>query len=315
MKIVILDGYTLNPGDLKWDSIQAFGTLQIYPRTESDEILERISDADIVLTNKTPLTREVLKQCRSLKLICVLATGYDVIDVAAAKEMGIVVCNVPGYGTRSVSQFAIALLLEICCHVGHHAHKVREGKWIQSSDWCFWDYPIIELNEKVMGIVGYGRIGQSTAAIARSLGMRVIATGHTHFQKDVEYVDIKTLCKKSDVIVLHCSLNEQTHHLINSETISLMKPSAILINNARGELVDEYALAQALNEDKILAAGLDVVSKEPMSKDNPLRLAKNCFITPHMSWGSNEARKRIIDTTSENIQHFLAGDIIHQVNE
>ena len=315
MKIVVLDGHTLNPGDLSWNCIEALGDLEVYPRTEFNEILTRIKDADIVLTNKTPLKKETLNECNSLKMIGVLATGYDVVDIQVAKQIGIVVCNVPGYGTQSVSQFAFALLLEICCQVGHHSQKVKEGKWIQSSDWCFWDMPLIELNQKVMGIIGCGRIGQETAKLARAIGMQVIATGHQHLKEDVDYVDLETLCKIADVIVLHYSLNQDTYHIINEKTLSWMKTSCILINNARGDLIDEMALASALNEKKIFAAGLDVVSKEPMSEHNPLRLARNCFITPHMSWGSYEARKRIMDTTAENIQSFIKGNIINQVNK
>lgn len=314
MKIVVLDGYALNPGDLDWSLLKSLGNVEIYDRTSQSEILQRVQGSDIILTNKTPLTKKVIDGCNQLKLISVLATGYDIVDVDAANQKGIVVCNVPSYGTYSVSQFAIALLLEICCQVGYHSQKVFQGKWTENKDWCFWDSPLIELYQKTMGIIGYGRIGQRTGEIAKALGMHVIAYDKYPTKEDTEYVGLDELCKKSDVIILHCSLNSQTYHLINKVRLESMKKSAILINNARGSLVDETALAEALNKGTIRAAGLDVVSLEPIQKNNPLLYAKNCFITPHMSWGSYEARQRIMNCTINNITSFLAGHLINQVN-
>lgn len=316
MKAVILDGYALNPGDLDWKSITAIDDIRIYDRTPISKIKERINDAEIVLTNKTPLTRKMLYMCPNIKYIGVLATGYDVIDIDAAKERNIVVCNVPDYGIYRVSQFAIALLLEICSHVGHHEKEVRKGTWIKKNEWCFWDYPLIELYGKTMGIIGYGRIGQNTGRIAKSLGMKVIVNDiyKNSELKDVHYVDFDTLCKNSDVIVLHCSLNSENYHIINKEALSKMKKSAIIINNARGGLINESDLAEALNNELIYAAALDVVSSEPIKENNPLLTAKNCMITPHMSWGAKEARQRIMKTTNDNILAFLRGNPINQVN-
>lgn len=314
MKIVILDGYALNPGDLDWSSLKRLGDTKIYDRTSENEILQRVKDADIILTNKTPLTKEIINSCNQLKLISVLATGYDIIDVDTANQRGIVVCNVPSYGTYSVSQFAIALLLEICCQVGYHSQEIFQGKWTENKEWCFWDRPLIELYQKTMGIIGYGRIGQRTGEIARALGMHVIANDKYFAKEDTEYVCLDELCKRSDVIVLHCSLNSETYHLINETRLKSMKSTAILINNSRGSLIDEIALAEALNKGTIRAAGLDVVSLEPIQKNNPLLHAKNCFITPHMSWGSYEARQRIMNCTIKNITGFLAGHSVNQVN-
>ena len=315
MKLVVLDGYTLNPGDLDWSSMESLGETKIYDRTSENEIFDRIQDADIVLTNKTPLRKELIERCNRLRLISVLATGYDVVDVDAASKKGIVVCNVPSYGTYSVSQFAIALLLEICCQVGHHSQMVFQGKWTKNKDWCFWDSPLTELYQKTMGIIGYGRIGQRTGEIAKALGMHVIAYDKYPCKENIEYVDLDELCKNSDVIVLHCSLNAQTYHLINKERLKAMKKSAILINNSGGSLIDEIALAEALNNGIIKAAGLDVVSLEPIQKNNPLLHTKNCFITPHMSWGSYEARKRILNSTVKNITSFIAGHPVNQIND
>lgn len=314
MKIVVLDGYALNPGDLDWSSLKRLGDTKIYDRTSENEILQRVKNADIILTNKTPLTKEIINSCNQLKLISVLATGYDIIDVDTANQRGIVVCNVPSYGTYSVSQFAIALLLEICCQVGYHSQEIFQGKWTENKEWCFWDRPLIELYQKTMGIIGYGRIGQRTGEIARALGMHVIANDKYFAKEDTEYVCLDELCKRSDVIVLHCSLNSETYHLINETRLKSMKSTAILINNSRGSLIDEIALAEAWNKGTIRAAGLDVVSLEPIQKNNPLLHAKNCFITPHMSWGSYEARQRIMNCTIKNITGFLAGYSVNQVN-
>ena len=319
MKIVILDGYTENPGDLSWEALEEFGALTVYDRTpyETEEIVRRIGDAEIVITNKVPLGREVLDACPSVRFIAVLATGYNVVDVACAREKGIPVSNVPAYGTQAVAQFAIALLLEICAHVAHHSDAVHAGRWESAPDWTFWDYPLIELAGKTMGIVGFGRIGQATGRIAKALGMTVLASGSRETEAGraiAEYVDFDTLCARSDVIALHCPLFPENTGMINRESIAKMKPGVILINNARGGLVVEQDLADALNAGRVLAAGLDVVSTEPIRPDNPLLKAKNCLITPHISWAPKEARQRILDTTCENLRAFLTGAPVNVVN-
>lgn len=316
MKIVVLDGYTENPGDLSWQCLEALGDVRIYDRTQEEDIVQRIKDAQIVITNKTPINNDTLQSCTDIKLIAVLATGYDIVDWKAAAQLHIPVCNVPAYGPYSVAQFAMALLLEICSHVGHHNQAVHEGAWENCPDWCFWEKPLMELQNKTMGIIGYGRIGQTTASIARAMGMKTIA--YDCFPnpnlKDITYVSLDELYEKSDVIVLHCSLNDDNREMINKASIAKMKSNVILINNARGGLVNESDLADALNEGDILAAGVDVVSHEPIAGDNPLLKAKNCIITPHMSWGSVEARMRIMEMTCETIASFLKGNIINCVN-
>lgn len=316
MKIVVLDGYTENPGDLDWGCLEKLGELIIYDRTKSEEIVQRIGDAQIVITNKTPITKETMEQCPTIKLITLLATGYDVVDVIEAKKRNIPVCNVPAYGPYSVAQFAIALLLEICNHVGHHNQAVHEGAWENCADWCFWEKPLMELQNKTMGIIGYGRIGQTTGTIARAMGMKTIAYDcyHDPNLKDIAYVTFEELCRQSDVIVLHCSLNDENRGIINRASIALMKSNVIIINNARGPLINEKDLANALNEGQVYAAGLDVVSEEPIRKDNPLLKAKNCILTPHMSWGSVEARQRIMEMTCDNITAFLSGSLMNCVN-
>jgi len=319
MKIVILDGYTENPGDLSWKPLERFGELTVYDRTpyENTEIIRRIGDAEIVVTNKTPLNRAVLEACPSVRFIAVLATGYNVVDVAYAREKGIPVSNVPAYGTDAVGQFAIALLLEICSHVKHHSDAVHAGRWQSAPDWTFWDYPLIELAGKTMGIVGFGRIGQTTGRIARALGMNVLASGSRETEAGraiAEYTDLDTLLKTSDVICLHCPLFPETAGIINKANIAKMKDGVILINNSRGGLVIEQDLADALNVGKVLAAGLDVVSTEPIRADNPLLTAKNCLITPHISWAPKEARQRILDCTAENLRAFLDGKPVNVVN-
>ena len=319
MKIVILDGYTENPGDLSWAQLEAFGELTVYDRTpyETAEIIRRIGNAEIVVTNKVPLTREVLEACPNIRFITVLATGYNVVDTACARERGIPVSNVPAYGTAAVGQFAIALLLEICSHVAHHSEAVHAGRWESAPDWTFWDYPLIELAGKTMGIVGFGRIGQTTGRIAKALGMNVLAAGSRETEAGREiarYVDRGELFASSDVICLHCPLFPETAVMINRDTIAQMKDGVILINNSRGGLVVEQDLADALNSGKVLAAGLDVVSTEPIRADNPLLKAKNCFITPHISWAPKEARQRILDCTADNLRAFLDGKPIHVVN-
>jgi glycerate dehydrogenase len=314
MKIVILDGYTLNPGDLSWNALEALGELTVYDRTaltDENEIIRRIGDAEVIFTNKTPLSARVFETCEGLTYVGVMATGYNVVDIAAAKERGITVTNIPTYGTAAVGQFAIALLLEICHHIGHHDDAVHEGRWQTNPDWCFWDYPLIELDGKTMGIIGFGRIGQSTGKIAQALGMRVIAYDAMENEAGraiAEYVPLDTLLKKSDVITLHCPLFPETQGMINIETIAKMKDGVIILNNSRGPLVVEQDLADALNSGKVYAAGLDVVSSEPIKADNPLLKAKNCIITPHISWAPKESRQRLMNIAVDNLKSFLVGE-------
>ena len=317
MKIVVLDGFTLNPGDLSWGGLEALGSVTVYDRTPKEEIVSRIGDADAILTNKTPISAETLAACPSVKYIGVLATGYNVVDTTAAKERGIPVCNIPTYGTAAVGQFAIAMLLEICHHVAHHSDAVHEGRWSSNVDWCFWDYPLIELDGKTMGVVGFGRIGQTTGRIARAFGMKVLA--FDPYPNDAgravaEYADLGTLLRESDVIALHCNLTKENTGLINRETIAKMKDGVILLNNSRGPLIVEQDLADALNSGKVYAAGLDVVSEEPISPENPLLSAKNCLITPHISWAPKESRKRLLDTAVENVARWQAGSPVNVVN-
>lgn len=321
MKIVVLDGYTENPGDLSWNELEALGEVEIYDRTsyvDDPIIAQRIGDAEVVVLNKTPITRETLDKCPNIKLIAVLATGYNVVDYGCAKEKGIPVVNVPTYGTACVGQYAIALLLEICHHIGHHSQTVHEGKWQNHVDWCYWDYPLIELDGKTAGIIGFGRIGQTTGRIAKALGMNVVA--YDVYPVDSgraigEYVELDTLLEKSDVVFLHCNLTPENERLINKETIAKMKDGAILINNSRGQLIDEQDVTDALKSGKLAAAGLDVVYTEPIRVDNPLLTAPNCIITPHMSWGAKEARQRIMDITVSNIKAFMDGAPVNVVNK
>ena len=320
MKIVVLDGYTENPGDLSWEELGKLGELTVYDRTsltDEAEAIARIGDAEIVFTNKTPITRKVLDACPGIRFISLLATGYNCVDYAYAREKGIPVTNVPTYGTASVGQFAIALLLEICHHIGHHDASVHAGNWERCADWCYWDYPLIELAGKTMGIIGFGRIGQTTGRIARAMGMEVLA--YDSHPSDAgraiaEYVDLDALLARSDVVALHCPLFPETEGIINRETIAKMKDGAILLNNSRGPLVVEQDLADALNAGKLAAAGLDVVSTEPIRGDNPLLNAKNCIITPHISWAPKESRQRIMDCAVSNVKAFLAGSPVNVVN-
>lgn len=320
IKLVVLDGYTENPGDLSWEALEQFGRLTVYPRTNSydeQEIISRIGDAQIVITNKTPITRQILNACPSIRYIAVLATGYNVVDIDAAKESGIPVSNVPAYGTAAVAQFTIALLLEICHRVAHHSQTVHAGRWTACEDFCYWDYPLIELSGKTMGIIGFGRIGQQTGNIAKALGMNILAYSphpSDSGREIADYVSLDTLLARSDVISLHCPLLADTEGIINKETIARMKDGVILLNNSRGPLIVEQDLADALNCGKIYAAGLDVVSTEPIKSDNPLLGAKNCFITPHISWAPKESRQRIMECTVENVRAFLEGKPIHVVN-
>jgi len=321
MKIVVLDGYTENPGDLSWSGLEALGDVTVYDRTsyvDAPIIAERIGDAEIVVVNKTPISKATIDACPNMKMIAVLATGYNVVDYAYAKEKGIPVCNVPTYGTASVGQYAIALLLEVCHHIGHHSNTVFEGKWQNHIDWCYWDYPLIELDGKTAGIIGFGRIGQTTGRIAKALGMNVIAYDlypNESGKAIAEYVDLDTLLAKSDVVFLHCNLTPENTGLINKETIAKMKDGVILINNSRGQLIDEQDVTDALNAGKIAAAGLDVVYTEPISASNPLLGAKNCIITPHMSWGAKEARQRIMNITVDNVKAYLDGAPVNVVNK
>ena len=320
MKLVVLDGYTENPGDLSWAELEALGELTVYDRTsyaESPLIAERIGDAEIVVMNKTPISRATINACPNIRLIAVLATGYNIVDYQYAREKGIPVVNVPTYGTASVSQYSIALLLEICHHIGHHSASVHAGNWASNPDWCYWDYPLIELEGKTIGIIGFGRIGQAEGRIARAMGMHVLA--YDVYPNDAgraigAYVDLDTLLAQADVVSLHCNLAPENTGLINKENIAKMKDGAILINNARGQLIVEQDVADALNSGKLAAAGLDVVYTEPIRPDNPLLTAKNCIITPHISWAPKESRQRIMDATAENIRAFLAGTPQNVVN-
>ena len=317
MKIVVLDGYTENPGDLSWGGFEAIGETVVYDRTPEDQIVERIGDAEIVILNKTPITRATLEACPGIKYIGVLATGYNVVDTDAARERGIPVCNIPSYGTASVGQFAIALLLEICHHIGAHSDSVHNGDWERSADWCYWNHPLIELDGKTMGIIGFGRIGQATGRIAKALGMKVIAyDAHPNDagRALAGYVELDTLLATSDVIALHCPLFPETQGIIDRAAIAKMKDGVIILNNSRGPLIVEQDLADALDSGKVAAAGLDVVSTEPIRGDNPLLKAKNCIITPHISWAAREPRQLIMDMAVENLKAFLGGGAVNVVN-
>jgi len=319
MHIVILDGHTANPGDLSWSEIDAIGPCVVHPRTADADILSRARDADIVLTNKTVLSREVIASLPRLRCIGVLATGYNVVDVEAARERGIPVCNVPEYSTPNVAQAVFALLLELTNHTGHHARTVREGRWAASDDFCYWDGELVELAGLTLGLVGYGRIGRAVAAAGRAFGMKVIAHRRSAASgahgEDARIVDLATLLRESDVVSLHCPLTPETRELINVATIGRMKPTAFLINTARGLLVNEADLATALNAGRIAGAGLDVLSVEPPSASNPLLTAKNCIITPHIAWATRNARRRLIEVTAANLRAFVAGQPQHVVNQ
>jgi glycerate dehydrogenase len=320
LKIVILDGYTENPGDLSWEGIEAFGELTVYDRTsltDEAEILARIGDAEAVYTNKTPLSKSVIDKAPNMKFVGVLATGYNVVDTAAAKEKGVVVTNIPAYGTAAVAQFAIALLLEVCHHIGHHSATVFEGRWQNNADWCYWDYPLIELAGKTMGIIGFGRIGQGTGKIAAAMGMNVIA--YDEYESDSgkaigTYVTLDKLLAESDVIALHCPLFPATEGIVNKANIAKMKDGVIIINNSRGPLIVEQDLVDALESGKVAAAGLDVVSSEPIKADNVLLKAKNCIITPHISWAPKESRQRLMDFAVGNLKGYVEGNLVNVVN-
>ena len=306
MKIVVLDGHTLNPGDLSWDSLRQLGDCEIHARSSAAEILPRAQGAGIVLTNKTPLNAATLGQLPELKYVGVLATGFNVVDVAAAKTRGVVVTNVPAYGTPSVAQHVFALILELTQNVALHAQTVRDGKWTRSPDFCYWDRPLIELNGLTLGIVGYGRIGQAVGALGRAFGMKVITSSRRKVE-GADTVSLEDLFRQSDVISLHCPLTPETNGLINRERLSLMKRTAFLINTGRGPLVVEQDLADALAAEKIAGAALDVLSVEPPSAQNPLLQAKNCLITPHIAWATRAARARLLDIAVANVKAFQAG--------
>ncbi len=317
MKIVILDGHAVNPGDLSWDCFKEFGDVTVYEFTEEHQILERIGNAEIVLTNKTPLTEETFTLCPNIRLVCVLATGYNVVDCDAACRRNIPVCNVPDYGTAAVAQFTFSLLLEICNAVGHHNDAVHRGDWQNSPYFCFWNTPQMELAGKTLGIIGFGRIGRAVGRIARAMGMEVLAynrSRHPEGTSIAKYVDLDTLLSCSDILSLHCPLTKENAGLINSETIAKMKDGAILLNTARGGLLNEQDVADALRSGKLRYTAVDVVSTEPISPNNPLLTAPNCIITPHMAWAPIEARQRILDCTARSIQGFLNGNPVNTVN-
>ena len=315
LKIVVLDGYTENPGDLSWEGFEKLGKFIVYDRVphQKDEIINKIDNADAVITNKVPITQEIIAACPSIKYIGLLSTGYNVVDIEAAKAKGIPVTNIPAYGTDTVAQFTIGLLLEICLNIGHHNAEVVAGRWEKSIDFCFWDYPQIELAGKTMGIIGYGNIGKATGQIASALGMKVIANNKSAKGKNL--VSLDELLAQSDVISLHCPLTPENEKLINKETIAKMKDGVIILNTARGALVDEKDLADALNSGKVYAAGVDVVSVEPIKKDNPLLKARNCYITPHIAWAAKEARARLMNIAVENLKAFIDGKPINVVNK
>ena len=320
MKIVILDGYTVNHGDLSWDGLKDFGELTVYDRTPKDPetLLSRIGDAEAVLENKINMSREIMDACPNLKYIGEIATGYNNVDVAAAREKGIVVTNIPAYSTNSVAQLAIALLLEICHHAAHHNDLVHQGAWTSCADSMFYDhtYPLIELAGKTLGIIGFGQIGQSVARLARAMGMHGIAHSRSVREEGkalAEYVSLDELFARADVISLHCPLFPETKNIINAENIAKMKDGVIILNTSRGPLINEADLAAALKSGKVYAAGVDVVSEEPMRADNPLLTAPNCFITPHMAWMPTEARTRLIDIAVNNLRAFISGNPINNV--
>ena len=317
MKLINLDASALNPGDLSWDVLNQFGQVTLYQKTESEEeAIARIGDHEIVLTNKVPITESLLAACPNIKLICIQATGYNIVDTTACAKRGIPVCNVPDYGTAAVAQFTLALMLELCHRIGLHDTVVHEGKWCRSKTFCFWDTPQMELGGKTLGIIGFGRIGQATAKLARAFGMQVIACSRTrkNTDPDVEYVDMDTLLARSDFVSLHCPLFAENTRMVNEEFISKMKDGAFLINTARGGLLDEQAVADALAAGKLAGAAVDVVTEEPMKTYNPLLACPNCIITPHIAWAPKESRQRLLDCCVENIRAFLRGKPQNVVN-
>ena len=317
MKIVVLDGYTENPGDLSWKDLEALGETTIYDRTPVELVEERIGDAEIVITNKTPIDKEIFEKRQNIKYVGVLATGYNVVDVNTAAEKGIPVCNIPTYGTTAVAQMVFALLLEICHHVGTHSEAVKMGEWSNNVDWCFWKYPLIELAGKTMGIVGFGRIGKAVGRLAKAFGMNVLAYDEYESEEGkaiADYVTLDELYTKSDVISLHCPLFPATTGMICKESIAKMKDGVILINTSRGPLINEADLAEALQSKKVYAAGCDVVSTEPIKADNPLLGCYNSILTPHIAWAPKESRQRLMDIAVDNVRNFLNGTTVNAVN-
>ncbi len=316
MKLVVLDGFTLNPGDIDWKGFEALADVTVYERTPADQIVARIGDADAVLTNKTPISKETLEACKNVRYIGVLATGYNVVDVEAAKAKDIPVCNIPTYGTSAVAQFTIGLLLELCHHIGAHSDSVYRGEWSSNIDWCYWNYPLVELVGKTMGIVGFGRIGQNTAVIAKALGMNIIA--YDAYQSEAgkaiaTYVSLDELFAQSDVIALHCPLFPETEGIVCKDNIAKMKDGVFILNSSRGPLIVEEDLRDALNSGKVGGAAVDVVSTEPIKEDNPLLLAKNCLITPHIAWAPKESRQRLMNIAVDNFTAFVKGETVNNV--
>lgn len=316
MKIVVLDGYTENPSDLSWEPIACQGDLTVYDRTEPGDVVPRIGDAEAVFTNKTPLTGQTFEACPSIRFVCVLATGFNVVDIAAARDRHVTVCNVPAYGTAAVAQHVFALLLELCHRVGHHSDTVHAGRWGDCPDFCYWDFPLVELAGKTMGIVGYGSIGRTVARIAKSFGMKVLACGSRPVADDelVSGATLDALLAQSDVISLHCPLTDSSRGMIHSGSIAKMKDGVMLINTARGPLIAEEDLRAALESGKVAAAGLDVLSSEPPVNGNPLLGAPNCIITPHIAWAPKEARARLMDIAAGNLAAFRNGAPVNVVN-
>ena len=313
MKIIVLDGHTLNPGDLSWEEFNKFGDMAVYERTPPELVVSRIGEAEAVLTNKTPVTRETIEACPCIRYIGCLATGYNMVDVDAAKEHKIPVTNVPTYGTASVAQFTIALLLELCHHIGEHSALVKKGEWTKNPDFCFWTSPLVELSGKTLGILGFGRIGQAVARIAEPLGMKILAYD-TYKIPGYDYVELDELLNRSDVITLHCPLTPDNTGIINAITIAKMKDGVMLVNASRGQLVNESDLAAALRSGKLAGAAVDVVSYEPIKADNPLLTAPNCIITPHIAWAPKESRARLLDIALGNLKSFIDGKAQNIVN-
>lgn len=318
MKIVVLDGYALNPGDLSWHTLEEIGEVVVYDRTSPDQILDRSAGADVLFTNKTPVREAVIRQLQDLKFIGVLATGYNIIDVKVAKERGVTVSNIPDYGSYSVAQLAMALLLELCHHVQRHSDAVRDGKWSSAKDWCFWDFPLVELAGKTIGIIGFGSIGQKVGDMATAFGMNLLGTARRRddqsHRKNFRWVDVGELLQESDVVSIHCPLTPDTEGLINAQNLRRMKKNAFLINTSRGPIVVDQDLADALNSDVIAGAGIDVLSTEPPPKDNPLFRAKNCIITPHIAWATREARARLMEMAVKNLKAFVKGSPVNVVS-
>ena len=317
MKIVVLDGHALNPGDLSWNGVKALGDCTVHDRTPADQTVERAQGAEVALSNKVLMDDAVMAQLPDLKYIGVLATGYNVIDVAAARARGIPVCNVPTYGTQSVAQMVFAHVLNLAQHVAHHAQTVKDGRWASCVDFCYWDFPLVELMDLTMGIVGFGRIGQAVGKLARAFGMKVIAhdvVAKPEDHPEVEFVSVDDLFRRGDVVTCHCPLTPETAGMVNAERLALMKPTAFLVNTSRGPVIVEQDLADALNAGKLAGAGLDVLGVEPVQPDNPLLTAKNCFVTPHIAWATRSARARLMDTVVENIKAFIDGSPQNVVN-